>query len=143
MGISQRMLTVESPHYKESAKSTSTAYLNTLISPHTTFPFLLYFIISCFDEMIYVPDGDRTDTEAKIYRQIQIDVPRTNPNVGLFQQPEVQKLLERILYIWAIRHPASVIIYPSPNSSPFLLSQPFSPSFIRINSSLGLCSGDQ
>lgn len=57
-----------------------------------------------------IPDDDRTETELKIFRQIQIDVPRTNPNVALFQQPEVQKLLERILYIWAIRHPASVYI---------------------------------
>eukprot|EP00026_Physarum_polycephalum_P004590 Phypoly_transcript_04612.p1 GENE.Phypoly_transcript_04612~~Phypoly_transcript_04612.p1 ORF type:complete len:612 (+),score=113.67 Phypoly_transcript_04612:185-2020(+) len=61
----------------------------------------------CIPQYYDVPDSDRTETELKIFRQISIDVPRTNPNVALFQQPEVQKLLERVLYIWAIRHPAS------------------------------------
>ena len=43
-----------------------------------------------------------------ILKQIQIDLPRTNPKMPLFQQIGVQQILERILYIWAIRHPASV-----------------------------------
>ena len=30
-----------------------------------------------------------------------------SPLVGLFQQRCVQEMVERILYIWAIRHPAS------------------------------------
>ena len=41
------------------------------------------------------------------YRQIHIDIPRMSPVVGLFQQRCVQEIFERILYIWAIRHPAS------------------------------------
>ncbi|XP_070573180.1 TBC1 domain family member 22B-like isoform X2 [Ptychodera flava] len=41
------------------------------------------------------------------YRQIHIDIPRTNPLMPLFHQPEVHEIFERILYIWAIRHPAS------------------------------------
>lgn len=41
------------------------------------------------------------------YRQIHIDVPRTNPLIPIFQQELVQELFERVLYIWAIRHPAS------------------------------------
>lgn len=41
------------------------------------------------------------------HRQIQIDVPRMSPSVLLFQQETVQEIFERILYIWAIRHPAS------------------------------------
>jgi len=40
-------------------------------------------------------------------RQILVDVPRTSPDVPLFHQPKVQRCLERLLYIWAIRHPAS------------------------------------
>ncbi len=56
---------------------------------------------------IDIPEEERTETELRIYKQIQIDVPRTNPNVPLFQQDAVQRLLHRILYIWAIRHPAS------------------------------------
>lgn len=39
--------------------------------------------------------------------QIHIDVPRMNPHVPLFQQKLVQQMFERILFIWAIRHPAS------------------------------------
>lgn len=41
------------------------------------------------------------------YHQIHIDVPRMNPFIPLFQQKTVQKMFERILFIWAIRHPAS------------------------------------
>ncbi|XP_022656470.1 TBC1 domain family member 22B-like isoform X1 [Varroa jacobsoni] len=41
------------------------------------------------------------------YRQIHIDIPRMSPLVPLFQQPTVQLIFERILYIWSIRHPAS------------------------------------
>uniref|UniRef100_A0A3P9A232 Rab-GAP TBC domain-containing protein n=1 Tax=Esox lucius TaxID=8010 RepID=A0A3P9A232_ESOLU len=50
----------------------------------------------------------RTDeTYRDTYRQIHIDIPRTNPLIPLFQQPTVQEVFERILFIWAIRHPAS------------------------------------
>uniref|UniRef100_A0A8C7S467 TBC1 domain family, member 22a n=1 Tax=Oncorhynchus mykiss TaxID=8022 RepID=A0A8C7S467_ONCMY len=38
---------------------------------------------------------------------IHIDIPRTNPLIPLFQQASVQEIFERILFIWAIRHPAS------------------------------------
>ncbi|XP_078091655.1 TBC1 domain family member 22A isoform X1 [Mustelus asterias] len=40
-------------------------------------------------------------------KEIHIDIPRTNPLIPLFQQASVQKIFERILFIWAIRHPAS------------------------------------
>eukprot|EP00730_Choanoeca_flexa_P015655 TRINITY_DN7236_c0_g1_i4.p1 TRINITY_DN7236_c0_g1~~TRINITY_DN7236_c0_g1_i4.p1 ORF type:complete len:493 (+),score=101.39 TRINITY_DN7236_c0_g1_i4:50-1528(+) len=43
----------------------------------------------------------------KTFHQIQIDVLRTSPATKTFQQPCVKEMLERILYIWAIRHPAS------------------------------------
>ncbi|XP_071960830.1 TBC1 domain family member 22B-like isoform X2 [Antedon mediterranea] len=43
----------------------------------------------------------------EMFRQIHIDIPRTNPLIPLFQQELVQQIFERILYIWAIRHPAS------------------------------------
>jgi len=51
--------------------------------------------------------ASKTENEAAILKQIQIDLPRTNPKMPLFQQVGVQQILERILYIWAIRHPAS------------------------------------
>lgn len=47
------------------------------------------------------------DIHKDTFRQIAIDVPRMSPLVGLFQQRCVQEMVERILYIWAIRHPAS------------------------------------
>ena len=42
-----------------------------------------------------------------IWHQITIDIPRTNPSVKLYQNQRVQQALQRILYCWAIRHPAS------------------------------------
>ncbi|KAG0364745.1 GTPase-activating protein, partial [Gamsiella multidivaricata] len=42
-----------------------------------------------------------------IWHQVFIDVPRTNPKMALFQNQATQRCLERILYCWAIRHPAS------------------------------------
>ncbi|MCL4127945.1 UNVERIFIED_CONTAM: hypothetical protein GTU68_025110, partial [Idotea baltica] len=47
------------------------------------------------------------DLHHDTYRQIHIDIPRMSPLVPLFQQRTVQEMFERILYIWAIRHPAS------------------------------------
>ncbi|KAI9253806.1 rab-GTPase-TBC domain-containing protein [Phascolomyces articulosus] len=42
-----------------------------------------------------------------LWHQIHIDIPRTNPGVPLYQYEATQLCLERILYQWAIRHPAS------------------------------------
>ncbi|TFK26498.1 RabGAP/TBC [Coprinopsis marcescibilis] len=42
-----------------------------------------------------------------IWHQIEIDVPRTRPGVQLWMFETTQRCLERILYVWAIRHPAS------------------------------------
>ncbi|KAK9465268.1 rab-GTPase-TBC domain-containing protein [Lipomyces arxii] len=42
-----------------------------------------------------------------VWHQISIDVPRTNPHLKLYSFDGTQKALERILYVWAIRHPAS------------------------------------
>ncbi|CAM9298828.1 unnamed protein product [Ectocarpus fasciculatus] len=54
-----------------------------------------------------VPDAARSLQEQNILRQILVDVPRTCPDVPFFHQEKVQRAMERILYIWAIRHPAS------------------------------------
>lgn len=40
-------------------------------------------------------------------RQIAVDIPRTSPGQQMFQIPEVQLALQRVLYVWAMRHPAS------------------------------------
>ncbi|KAJ5605859.1 hypothetical protein N7510_008640 [Penicillium lagena] len=42
-----------------------------------------------------------------IWHQISIDVPRTSPHLPLYGYEATQRSLERILYVWAIRHPAS------------------------------------
>ncbi|KAJ0261894.1 Rab-GTPase-TBC domain-containing protein [Hirschfeldia incana] len=39
--------------------------------------------------------------------QLVINLQRTVPDVSFFQKAQVQKSLERILYTWAIRHPAN------------------------------------
>ncbi|GFN88752.1 TBC1 domain family member 22b [Plakobranchus ocellatus] len=41
------------------------------------------------------------------FRQILKDIPRMTSLAHLFQEKPVQEIFERILYIWAIRHPAS------------------------------------
>ncbi|XP_040030457.2 TBC1 domain family member 22A isoform X2 [Gasterosteus aculeatus] len=52
-------------------------------------------------------DSRNDENHQDTYRQIHIDIPRTNPLIPLFQQASVQEIFERILFIWAIRHPAS------------------------------------
>jgi hypothetical protein len=54
-----------------------------------------------------VSEADRTTQEGEILRQILVDLPRTCPNNPFFHQQSVRKAMERILYIWSIRHPAS------------------------------------
>ncbi|XP_034664591.1 TBC1 domain family member 22B [Drosophila subobscura] len=55
----------------------------------------------------YFKVDSQDETQQDTYRQIHIDVPRMNPQIPLFQQQLVQEMFERILFIWAIRHPAS------------------------------------
>ena len=54
-----------------------------------------------------ISEADRTTQEGELLRQILVDLPRTCPNTPFFHQEPIQKAMERILYIWAIRHPAS------------------------------------
>ncbi|GAB7344518.1 hypothetical protein MBLNU457_2346t2 [Dothideomycetes sp. NU457] len=51
--------------------------------------------------------GKGRGLDEAIWHQISIDVPRTNPHLELYQYEATQRSLERILYVWAIRHPAS------------------------------------
>lgn len=57
-----------------------------------------------------VSEADRTTQEGEILRQILVDIPRTSPDTPFFQQPPIQSAMERILYIWSIRHPASAYV---------------------------------
>ncbi|KAI9194741.1 hypothetical protein LWI28_008824 [Acer negundo] len=63
--------------------------------------------LDCVAQFYDIPDTERSDDEINMLRQIAVDCPRTVPDVTFFQQEQVQKSLERILYTWAIRHPAS------------------------------------
>ncbi|KAK7404478.1 hypothetical protein VNO78_05397 [Psophocarpus tetragonolobus] len=63
--------------------------------------------LDCISQYYDIPDSERSDDEVNMLRQIAVDCPRTVPEVPFFQQQQVQKSLERILYAWAIRHPAS------------------------------------
>ncbi|EEB07572.1 GTPase-activating protein gyp1 [Schizosaccharomyces japonicus yFS275] len=59
--------------------------------------------------------------DASLKHQIHIDVERTHPTLKLFQQPVVRGMLERILYVWSIRHPASGYVQGiSDLTTPFL-----------------------
>jgi hypothetical protein len=49
----------------------------------------------------------RTVQEQETLRQVLVDVPRTQPQIPLFRNHRIQQSLSRILYIWALRHPAS------------------------------------
>lgn len=51
--------------------------------------------------------GRSRGLDEAIWHQISIDVPRTNPHLPLYGYESTQRSLERILYVWAIRHPSS------------------------------------
>uniref|UniRef100_A0A3Q3BPH3 TBC1 domain family, member 22a n=1 Tax=Kryptolebias marmoratus TaxID=37003 RepID=A0A3Q3BPH3_KRYMA len=51
-------------------------------------------------------DSRNEEHHQDTYRQIHIDIPRMSPE-SLVLQPKVTEIFERILFIWAIRHPAS------------------------------------
>lgn len=53
------------------------------------------------------PAGKARGLDEAIWHQISIDVPRTNPHLELYGYEATQRSLERILYVWAVRHPAS------------------------------------
>ncbi|KAL4227114.1 hypothetical protein ACF0H5_015087 [Mactra antiquata] len=52
-------------------------------------------------------DSRHDELHQDTFRQILKDVPRMTSLAHLFQQKRIQEIFERILYIWAIRHPAS------------------------------------
>ena len=54
-----------------------------------------------------IPDNSRTIQEQETLRQVLVDVPRTAPEIPLFRNERIKRALGRLLYIWAIRHPAS------------------------------------
>eukprot|EP00298_Acanthocystis_sp_HF-20_P007879 c17338_g1_i2.p1 GENE.c17338_g1_i2~~c17338_g1_i2.p1 ORF type:complete len:460 (+),score=143.38 c17338_g1_i2:76-1455(+) len=58
-------------------------------------------------EYFDIPDSERTSYQMATLKQIKVDAPRTVPSLQLFRGERAQQSLIRVLYIWAIRHPAS------------------------------------
>lgn len=54
-----------------------------------------------------IDDDSRMAQEQETLRQVLVDVPRTAPEVGLFRSERIRRILSRLLYVWAMRHPAS------------------------------------
>jgi hypothetical protein len=54
-----------------------------------------------------IDDNSRTIQEQETLRQVLVDVPRTAPEIPLFRNEKIKRALSRLLYIWAMRHPAS------------------------------------
>lgn len=59
------------------------------------------------DGSILADTDDSGAGSGKDLLQIRKDVPRLRPESALFRHPKVQQLMERVLYIWSVRHPAS------------------------------------
>jgi hypothetical protein len=49
----------------------------------------------------------RTIEERKMVHQVQVDCPRTEPNLPFFKTEAVQRSLERLLLTWSYRNPAT------------------------------------
>jgi TBC1 domain family member 2 len=60
-----------------------------------------------YKEFIIQAKYSSTPPDQSLYHQIHIDIQRTNAHIKLYNLPKTRLVLERILYIWAIRHPAS------------------------------------
>ncbi|ODQ80976.1 hypothetical protein BABINDRAFT_160402 [Babjeviella inositovora NRRL Y-12698] len=58
------------------------------------------------DGVAQVLGADHTRDTA-MWHQIAIDVPRTTQHIKLYTYAATQAALQRILYLWAVRHPAS------------------------------------
>lgn len=54
----------------------------------------------------YPSESENLEMDATM-RQISVDIPRTVPEHRMFHSPNVQAALTRVLYVWAVRHPAS------------------------------------
>ncbi|KNC29611.1 hypothetical protein FF38_13652, partial [Lucilia cuprina] len=47
---------------------------------------------------------NKDQMNASMWHQISIDVPRTNPHIKLYSFETTKRSLERVLYLWAVRH---------------------------------------
>ena len=68
---------------------------------------IIHFELTSAHPPTHIHKHTHTLTRSHIHTLTSTDIPRTNPTFKLFQNKIVQDSLERILYVWAIRHPAS------------------------------------
>lgn len=61
-------------------------------------------------DMLLKKVSDMSSYEMQNFRQIKIDVIRTQPEVNLFSLQCLQTMMIRILFIWSMRHPASAYV---------------------------------
>lgn len=85
------------------------------------------------------PRGNRAvdgvvDVSSSSLPQVIVDVPRTAPEVPFFAQAQLQKSLERILFLWGIRYHFALL---SHCSQYFILHLLMSPGVIEILRSVG------
>lgn len=52
-------------------------------------------------------NNNSANRDKQLFHQIKIDVKRTNPSQKLYVHEQTQESLRRILFLWALRHPAS------------------------------------
>ena len=82
--------------YLDGVKKAFEKSTNTLLSP-----------VSGRLKSAYSHQGRSRGLDENVWHQISIDVPRTSPHIELYGYEATQRSLERILYLWAIRHPTS------------------------------------
>ena len=82
--------------YLDGVKKAFEKTTNTLLSP-----------VSGRLKSAYSHQGRSRGLDENVWHQISIDVPRTSPHIELYGYEATQRSLERILYLWAIRHPTS------------------------------------
>ncbi|OEH79441.1 TBC domain-containing protein [Cyclospora cayetanensis] len=57
--------------------------------------------------MQYYSRGDVSAEEVKLLKQLRVDLPRTHAGRKFFAHPRIQLGMERVLFLWAVKHPAS------------------------------------
>ena len=60
-----------------------------------------------YQEYVEQNFASESSVDSQLQHQIRIDVLRTNAHMPLYAQKIIRESLERVLYVWAIRHPAS------------------------------------
>jgi Rab-GTPase-TBC domain len=96
------------PEYRAQAWKILLGYLPTNASRrHSTLQKKRAEYLDAVAQHYGIDDNSRTMQQQEVLRQVLVDVPRTAPSVKLFRDERIKTLLTRILYIWAMRHPAS------------------------------------